>query len=89
MGWISWRASESKATTPTATPSGTVSRKSAAAAFAASSRDGATSVACIDSEVSIASTTMRCGSLSSLATAGRATASVAATVPASSTTAGR
>ena len=50
---------------------------------------GPTSVACIDRDVSMASTTMRCGSLNSLATAGRATASVAATVPASSTAAGR
>ena len=89
VGGTRRRAPLSKLTRPTRTPFGTFLRKVRAASCAAARRDGATSVASIDSEVSMASTTTPRLSAVCCATAGLASESESATSPSSSPTAGR
>ena len=75
VGGTMRRAPLSKLTRPTRTPFGTFLRKVRAASCAAARRDGATSVASIDSEVSMASTTTPRLSAVCCATAGLASES--------------
>ena len=63
-----------KVTAPTFTRRGTRSRKRAAADFIAASREGATSVARIEPERSIASTTVACSVGTATVASGRASA---------------